>query len=65
MMINNDILKIIEINTCRKNNSLTTDKTGKEHGYGLKIIREIVEKYNGMLDIEMKEEFRMEISILF
>lgn len=65
MMIDNDILKIIEINPCRKNNSLTTDKIGKEHGYGLKIIREIVEKYNGMLDIDTKEEFRMEISILF
>lgn len=36
----------------RKNGSYLSDKGGKNHGYGIENIREIVEKYGGKLTIE-------------
>lgn len=37
---------------CTKNGSFLSDKAGKNHGYGIENIREIVEKYDGKLDID-------------
>lgn len=63
VIITNDILKIVENNKCRKNNSLLTDKYGKGHGYGMKIIKEIVDKYEGEIDIKIGDEYIIKIYI--
>lgn len=47
-------LLIREHNDCRINNSLNTDKDSKYHGYGLKIIHQIVEKHQGTIDINIE-----------
>lgn len=45
---------------CTKNGSFLSDKTGKNHGYGIENIREIVEKYDGKLDIDYTDtEFKL------
>lgn len=52
-------------NKMRKNPSLnTTDKDKRYHGYGLKIIKEIVEKYNGVLSITTGDYFEMKITMM-
>ncbi len=49
--------------TSRKNSEglLTTKKNKKDHGYGLKTVAAIVEKYHGTLDISYGDE---EFSVL-
>ena len=55
------ILAIEIKNTCEgKNNSsdfLSTKKDANNHGYGLKSIREIVERYHGNMEITQKENW--------
>lgn len=63
---NSTQLHIKEINACRFNNNLNTDKDYKSHGYGLKIIEEIVHKYNGALDFGVdKDMFHITIVLPF
>lgn len=47
-------LLIKEHNECRTNNSLKTNKDCKYHGYGIKIIDEIVRKHDGIKDMSIK-----------
>ena len=60
--VQNSFLKIVEENYCAENLTfknglpLTTHKTKNElHGYGVKSIRYIVERYNGLMDITLED----------
>lgn len=57
-------LKIIEKNKTRKENCLKTDKDKQYHGYGLKILNEIVNKYEGDIQIVINEYFIVNILII-
>lgn len=48
-------LLIKEENECRNQNKLITDKDKKHHGYGLKIIDEIVFRYDGIKEARVEE----------
>lgn len=48
-------LLIKEENECRNQNNLVTDKDKKHHGYGLKIIDEIISRYNGFKEVSVEE----------
>lgn len=61
---NKTTLQIHEVNDCRTNLELKTDKNEKYHGYGLKIIKEIVDKYDGEMQIEMNDQFHLDILLL-
>lgn len=61
---NKSTLQIIEINECRSNLNLKTDKNASYHGYGLKIIQEITDKYDGEIQIEMDKQFHLNILLL-
>lgn len=50
---NKEQLLIEECNKSRPQNDFKTDKNTKEHGYGLKIIEEIVHKYEGNVEKEI------------
>lgn len=58
-------LDIIEENKCRKNLDLKTDKDKRYHGYGLKIISEIVEKYNGEMMIDKDNGFCLKVMLIY
>ena len=58
------ILTIIETNKCRKDNNLVTDKKGKEHGYGLRIIKGIVDKYEGEIETTINDHFTIKINMI-
>lgn len=58
------LLTIIETNKCRKDNNLITDKEGKEHGYGLRIIRGIVDKYEGEMETTINDYFTIKINMI-
>lgn len=58
------LLTIIETNKCRIDNNLVTDKEGKEHGYGLRIIREIVDKYDGEIETTINDYFTIKINMI-
>lgn len=58
------LLTIIETNKCRKANNLVTDKEGKEHGYGLRIIRGIVDKYEGEIETTINDYFTIKINMI-
>lgn len=58
-------LIIKETNECRTHVNMKTDKNKKLHGYGLKIIEEIVHKYNGEINYGTENSlFKMSILIL-
>lgn len=62
---NSSQIRIYEENLCRRNNDLQTDKNSTQHGFGLKIIKEIVRKYGGNIDIVIeKDVFRIAILLL-
>lgn len=48
----NSALKLVSINTVNAVKSLNPDSYLKKHGYGLKIIRRIVNKYGGILELD-------------
>lgn len=52
-------LMIKEENECRRENKLVTDKDKKHHGYGLKIMEEIVHRYNGIMEADVNEDHYM------
>lgn len=59
-------LIITERNLCRKNHNFKTTKNKKEHGYGLKIIQEIVNKYDGNIEKHIIDDmYELSIFILF
>lgn len=58
------LLTIIETNKCRIDNNLVTDKEGKEHGYGLRIIRGIVDKYEGEIETTINDHFTIKINMI-
>ncbi len=59
-----DYYVIKEINSCNKKVDITTSTKGNNHGYGLKIIREIVKKYNGDIEININnKEYELIIMI--
>lgn len=63
MYENKQVLTIIEVNKCRKNNNLITDK-GKEHGYGLRIVKGIVDKYEGEMETIINDDFTIKINMM-
>lgn len=58
---NKTMFEIEEINPCRKRLKLKTDKNTESHGYGLKIIKGIVKKYDGDIVIKTEKEFHLSI----
>lgn len=62
---NKSKLEILEVNPCRKQVVLETDKNKESHGYGLKIIHSIVEKYDGEIIIKTEGEFRLFVMLNF
>lgn len=64
MCENKQLLTIIETNKCRKDNNLVTDKEGKEHGYGLRIIKGIVDKYEGEIETTINDYFTIKINMI-
>lgn len=64
IMGNENQLQIVEKNNTHKNNDLKTVKDSKNHGYGLKIIEEIVRKYEGDLQISVEEMFTLKVFII-
>lgn len=63
---NSTQLRIIEKNASRPNNNLRTDKNQSAHGFGLKIIKEIVRKYEGVLEISTDHnEYIISVLLLF
>lgn len=62
---NKSKLEILEVNPCRKQVVLETDKNKESHGYGLKIIHSIVEKYDGEIVIKTEGEFRLFVMLNF
>ena len=44
----------IDPNKYDKNNITRTRKSGKRHGYGTKIIKNIADKYNGFVDFSLE-----------
>lgn len=56
-------LCIVEKNKCRKDSNRNTDKDKRMHGYGLKIIEEIVRKNKGDLQIEIDDYFVIKVII--
>lgn len=56
-------LSIYEENICRIDNDLVTDKNIEYHGYGLKIIEGIVNKYSGVVDFQV-DQATFSLSIL-
>ncbi len=57
---------IVEQNKCRDHLNFETDKDKREHGYGLKIINEIANKYDGNAITVVKEGiFEIHILLLF
>lgn len=62
---NSTQINIKEVNACRKDNSMVTDKNRIFHGYGLIIIEEIVNKYDGTYLIDMKDgKFSINVLLL-
>lgn len=45
----------IDPSKCNKNNITKTRKSGKRHGYGTKIIKNIADKYNGFVDFNVED----------
>lgn len=62
---NKSKLEILEVNPCRKKVALETDKNKESHGYGLKIIQSIVDKYDGEIIIKTEGEFRLFVLLNF
>lgn len=59
-------LMIKEENECRRENKLITDKDKRHHGYGLKIMEEIVHRYNGIMEADVHEDhYTLHICIPF
>lgn len=59
-------LMIKEENECRRENKLVTDKDKRHHGYGLKIMEEIVHRYNGIMEADVHENhYTLHICIPF
>lgn len=59
-------LMIKEENECRRENKFVTDKDKKHHGYGLKIMEEIVHRYDGTMELDMHENhYTLHICIPF
>lgn len=58
-------LHLTEYNDCSFETTLKSRKNSKRHGYGLKIIRNIVNTYNGSISISKKSVFLLEIDLLF
>lgn len=48
-------LMIKEENECRREHKLVSDKDKKYHGYGLKIMEEIVNRYDGTMEADVHE----------
>lgn len=66
-LIGNDTQFIIdEQNPCHENRTLQSSKDKKEHGFGLKIIKEIVEKQEGYMEIYNEDGmFKIHILLVF
>lgn len=59
-------LIITERNICRRNHDFETTKNKKEHGYGLKIIQEIANKYDGNIEKHIIDDvYELSVFILF
>lgn len=59
-------LIITERNICRRNHDFETTKNKKEHGYGLKIIQEIANKYDGNVEKHIIDDvYELSVFILF
>jgi len=57
---------ITEQNACRGKIDLITDKDKREHGYGLKIIKEIANKYHGKVITKVSDGlFEIKVLLLF
>ena len=63
---NRSQLLIVAQNKCRETIDFQTDKDLREHGYGLKIIQEITNKYDGTLITDVKNGvFEIRVLLLF
>lgn len=62
---NNNQLTIHQTNACRKNHKLITEKDRRYHGYGLRIIDDIVNKYDGAIERNITDKFECKIFLLF
>lgn len=58
-------LQIFAKNRMRSNHALVSEKDTKYHGFGLKIIHEIIEKNDGNIDIKTDDFFTIKILIIF
>lgn len=57
-------IKIVNVIDSSKADSNLKSKKGKGHGYGLKSVSKIVDKYNGTIDIDNSDKFIIKISLV-
>lgn len=62
---NSTDLDIIEWNPCREHLDFKTDKDTQYHGYGLRIISEIVKQYDGQMFTDTENGFSLKIMLMF
>ena len=55
---------IKEKNICNRKININNSSKGSNHGYGIKIIKDIVKKYSGDIEINIKDK-EFEIVIMF